>query len=80
MIRSFSLATATFLTLALCSPMGQASESCEQMRDRIERQATAKKVKNPVVLIVTADEAKAETAGKVVGSCGHGKRRIVLRR
>lgn len=80
MIRKFSLATATVLTLALCSPHSRASESCEQMRERIERQAKAKKVKNPVVLIVTAEEAKTETDGKVVGSCGQGKRRIVLRR
>lgn len=57
----------------------QASETCEQMRDRIEAQAKAHKLLHPKVSIVTNDEAEAETAGKVVGSCGHGEKKIVLR-
>lgn len=73
-------AITTSAALVLCAPLTQASETCEQMRDRIERQAKANRVINPEVLIVTVDEADAETKGKVVGSCGQGSRRIVLRR
>lgn len=70
----------TTLCMAMASAIAQASETCEEMRDRIEKQALAKGVVKPQVLIVTAEEARAETQGKVVASCGQGTRRIVLRR
>lgn len=80
MIPNLPLAAAT--ALALCSPLALAAETCEQMRDRIEQQARANNVKTPEVLIVTVAEAEAEaeTKGRVVGNCGQGRRRIVLRR
>ena len=67
-----SVAAAMLVTTAV-----QASETCEQMRDRIEAQAKAHKLLHPKVSIVTNDEARAAT-DKVVGSCGHGSKKIVL--
>ena len=57
-----------------------AAETCEQMRERIERQAKSKGLKTAEVIAVTVKEGERESKGKVVGTCAMGQKRVVLRR
>jgi len=56
------------------------AETCEQMRERIERQAKSKGLKTAEVIVVTVKEGERESKGKVVGTCAMGQKRVVLRR
>jgi len=74
--------SALVLTLlgAALSPPILAAETCEQMRERIERQAKSKGLKTAEVIVVTVKEGERESKGKVVGTCAMGQKRVVLRR
>lgn len=72
----FLISSALFL-FSTASHAGQ--ETCDQMRDRIVAQATAKGVKNPDVRIQPKDAALA-TGDKQVGHCGKGRSIIVYRK
>lgn len=61
------------LGLALSSPTVSAL-TCDELREQVERKIRMGGVANPRVVVV---DAAASAAGRVVGSCARGSRRIV---
>lgn len=76
-MKYFLLITAALLISS--TSVRAASESCEQMRDRIIGQASAKGVKNPQVRVETKG-ARLAPGEKQVAHCGQGKSIIVYRK
>jgi len=62
------------LGLALLAGSAQAADLCEALREQIEVQIAATGASGFAVVVVDAD---AEVAGKVVGTCAKGSRKLV---
>ncbi|KQP43545.1 DUF1161 domain-containing protein [Pseudorhodoferax sp. Leaf274] len=60
--------------LCLLAAGAHAADNCEDLRAGIEARIRAGGIANPVVSVV---EAEQPAAGKVVGSCAMGRRKIV---
>lgn len=59
---------------ALACPAGHAGSNCDPLREQIEAKVRASGVSNFTLQVV---DAQAKVAGKVVGSCELGTRKIV---
>jgi hypothetical protein len=70
---------AAIAAAALSTSVYAQKRSCEDLKAEIQGKLEAKGVKNYVLEIVAAGDAK-DSAGKVVGSCDGGAKRIVYRR
>ncbi|MGS5088612.1 DUF1161 domain-containing protein [Hydrogenophaga sp. A37] len=62
------------LGLGLLAPAAWAADICEPLREQIEVQIAATGTTGFAVIVVDAD---AEVAGKVVGTCAMGARKLV---
>jgi Protein of unknown function (DUF1161) len=73
MFKTLALLALLWGSLAQATP----ADPCEPLRARIESQVAARGITRFSVTVV---EASAPVAGKVVGSCAEGQRKVVLRR
>lgn len=64
----------TALTLGLMGSAAFAADICEPLREHIEFQIASTGATGFAVIVVDAD---AEVAGKVVGTCARGSRKLV---
>jgi Protein of unknown function (DUF1161) len=66
--------------ITLAAPVVMAAETCEEMRIRIKEQLQSHHVAKAEVFVVGAEQANTETEGKVMGSCDHGQKKVVVKR
>ncbi len=69
--------TAAALALILAASPAWAQKSCDELKSNIAAKLESRNVKGYQLEVVDAD---ARIEGKIVGSCEHGKRKIVYRK